>query len=340
MPTTPTKRRATARRRTTTTPAKSISGIEALAANYPSDPISDDAGVLDLVKSEYAPHMAFPVVITPALAQNLLDLNMVNRKRRGAKVTLWASIMSSGGWELNGETICFASGGLMLNGQHRLAACVQANVPFHTFIVVGLDESVRWTFDTGTKRNFADVLDMEKYQNTSLLASTSGWCFRYENGAKLSTNNKSHGNVQHSTMLEWLEANPGLVDVVAWVKSAGLPDRKGVTQTMWAGMIYEAKGNEEVAKEFASSFAKKVGWYEGHPALTLHNWVEKKNTGKEENRPAAIYFNAALVKAYNAFAQGKDMRHIVIKPRKKKDGSESKRYAEDFPHILTADDLT
>lgn len=281
--------------------------------------------------------MAEIVRITPALAFALLEGNTGNRKLRPGKVALYADFMRAGKFLLNGEAICISSDGEMLNGQHRLTAIVESGCTIETVVVFGLDPAVKDTYDTGTKRSYSDNLHIHGLANTSQLASTISWCQRYENGSRLSTNNKSSGNVLYADLNAWLDENPGVIEVVNWVKVCKFPVRKGITATMLSGLIFEAKGLEDKAKEFVELYVSRVGLTENHPVLKLMNWMDARQGLQKKVEP--VIYNVALVKAFNAFAQGKTLQKIHVAPKRRADGSESPRYTEEFPRILTAADL-
>lgn len=59
---------------------------------------------------------------------------------------------------MNGETIVFGTSGSLLQGQHRLTACVRANVGFKTIIVRNVPDRVMYSIDRGKARSFADQL--------------------------------------------------------------------------------------------------------------------------------------------------------------------------------------
>ena len=68
--------------------------------------------------------------ITPELAREYLKKNTDNyRKLARGTVRNYAEDIKNGRWELNGETIVFAESGVLQDGQHRLAAIIQANKP-------------------------------------------------------------------------------------------------------------------------------------------------------------------------------------------------------------------
>lgn len=110
-------------------------------------------------------------IITPEKAQEYINSNHRNRKMAEHIVLGYMSDMSNLKWNLNGETIKIADNGLLLDGQHRLYACVRAKVPFETVVVKNLHPRVFHTFDRGNRRGFSDTLNYLGYQNTHHLGS-------------------------------------------------------------------------------------------------------------------------------------------------------------------------
>jgi restriction endonuclease len=77
-------------------------------------------------------------VITPEQAQAYLNNNHKHREIKVSKVEKLAGAMMNEAWELNGKTIVFDADGVLLNGQHRLAAAVLANKSITTLVVRGI----------------------------------------------------------------------------------------------------------------------------------------------------------------------------------------------------------
>ena len=99
--------------------------------------------------------------VTPAKALEYLKMNVNNyRKLSKAKVAVYAKDMAENRWVLNGETIVFAENGILLDGQHRLAAIVQSGKTVEMTVVRGVDNSVR-LFDVGTSRTTGQLLKGE-----------------------------------------------------------------------------------------------------------------------------------------------------------------------------------
>ncbi len=100
------------------------------------------------------------VTMTPEWAAKLLETNTKNRRISKNTVEAMARDMSQGRWRLNGDAIRIDRDGNLLDGQHRLTACVAAGVPFETLLMTGLDQEDQLTIDRGRPRGVGDNLAM------------------------------------------------------------------------------------------------------------------------------------------------------------------------------------
>lgn len=106
------------------------------------------------------------MTITPELAQQWLETtNTHNRKTSETHWTQLAIDMIEGRWRYNGDAIRFGSHGLLLDGQHRLMACVEAKMPFETDVILGLDPEVMSTIDHPKVRTAADIAHLNGVEN-------------------------------------------------------------------------------------------------------------------------------------------------------------------------------
>lgn len=102
------------------------------------------------------------LTVTPETAAAMLTTNAMNRPMSRAHVERLSGAMQRGEWDLNGTTIKVAASGRLLDGQHRLAACVESGRSFRTLVVYGLPESSFATIDqTSRSRKISDVLAIE-----------------------------------------------------------------------------------------------------------------------------------------------------------------------------------
>ncbi len=112
------------------------------------------------------------MIISPLIATQWLQNNTKNRPMDEKRVKQYASDITRNSWKKNGETIKLSEDGRLIDGQHRLAAIVRANKSIETFVVMGLEEEVFDTIDTGRARNKSDVLAISGYTHSVTLAAT------------------------------------------------------------------------------------------------------------------------------------------------------------------------
>lgn len=104
--------------------------------------------------------------ITPEIAREWLEkTNLKNRPMSELKWTAYAVDMLEGRWQYNGDAIRFGSDGVLLDGQHRLMACVEAGVAFESDVIFGLDPDVLGTIDIGEVRRAGDIVHLDGIEN-------------------------------------------------------------------------------------------------------------------------------------------------------------------------------
>lgn len=96
--------------------------------------------------------------ITPELASEWIDGRADNRRLRRATVETYAGDMKSGSWRLTHQGIAFNERGQLIDGQHRLAAIVLANVTLEMWVAYGLDGDAQLDMDRHAKRSVSDSL--------------------------------------------------------------------------------------------------------------------------------------------------------------------------------------
>lgn len=114
------------------------------------------------------PQLAW-VFTTPELARAWLVHNLINRRVREAWVKYLATQIILGRWERTGDAIAFRKDGVLINGQHRLLAIIEANTPAWLLVVGELDEKAYMVTDRGIGKSAADVLKLPGF----LLADAS-----------------------------------------------------------------------------------------------------------------------------------------------------------------------
>jgi hypothetical protein len=145
------------------------------------------------------------VNISPGIAQAWLDRNLRNRRVRRALVRRLASDIRNDKWEVSGDAIRFDTDGNLIDGQHRLMACVEAGKAIRSFVVYGLDQSVQNVIDTGTVRSKGDMLALYGVSNANSVAYGYRLLRAHKEGLVPTTELMSHAD-----MMDLYERHPKL----------------------------------------------------------------------------------------------------------------------------------
>lgn len=125
------------------------------------------------------------MTITPQMAGQMLEKNIANRKVNQANVNRIAADMATGNYKVNGETIKISPNGEILDGQHRLLACVKSGMPFQTYVVYDVERETVGTIDMGKGRSVADSLNVMGCNIKSGIIPAMN--FYFNRGQKLTT---------------------------------------------------------------------------------------------------------------------------------------------------------
>src|SRR4051812_19944132 len=105
--------------------------------------------------------------ITPRLAQQYLNTMVKNRSLRRSSVKGYARDMAAGSWQTSHQGIAFDVNGKLVDGQHRLAAIIEAGVAVQMAVTRGLDEGAIEAIDVGIRRGVHDVLKISGIEEAS-----------------------------------------------------------------------------------------------------------------------------------------------------------------------------
>ena len=104
------------------------------------------------------------ILVTPELAKFWLGANYLNRKHRKSRVKTYSRDMAAGRWQFNTQGIEFASDGTVINGQHRLMAVVDADVPVRLLVWFNVPPTTRDVIDLVEPRNLSDIARLTNMQ--------------------------------------------------------------------------------------------------------------------------------------------------------------------------------
>lgn len=113
--------------------------------------------------TEVPGYTARMVMVTPADAATLLKRNTHNRKVRPSVVAKYVSEIGAGEWRPIPAGIGFDEDGVLLDGQHRLAAIVEAGVAVPLLVVTGFPRASQEKCDRHTRRSLFDAMTLAGY---------------------------------------------------------------------------------------------------------------------------------------------------------------------------------
>lgn len=151
--------------------------------------------------------------ITPSVAEQLLERNTRNRPLKESTIKRYTKDLREGLWRSTAQPIVVDWNGDLLDGQHRLWACVSSGIPFTAYIALGEDPDTFSAYDRGTKRTAGDSLALLDYKNANILAAAANKLHRYRRGLLWSTTAADrYVNVEDTVRI--VREFPGLVDSV------------------------------------------------------------------------------------------------------------------------------
>lgn len=111
-------------------------------------------------------------LITPAVAQEMLNHNKANRPVNWKKVEEYAEIMRRGEWALHAQGIVIDTNGNLLTGQQRLWAVIYANVSVYMRVSRGNPPEVAKLLDRGRPQSARDLASRDTEKKHSPMESS------------------------------------------------------------------------------------------------------------------------------------------------------------------------
>jgi hypothetical protein len=247
------------------------------------------------------------VEITPSLAKEWLKFNLRNRKPSNPKIRRFARMMKEGRWSLNGEMIKFGASGRLLDGQSRLQAIVQADVPVVIEVRGGLPEQAQESMDTGEARKHSHQLEMLGEKNPNEVAAALRLVYFWEKGYIGSCGSSGDGtrDITNTTIRETLERHSDVRSSVG--RCLNLKALMPVSAAAFFHYIFSrvdtAKANTFIERlTTGANLSATSAIYQLRERLTQDRLAQAK-IGRRERF-------ALIVKAWNAYRNGKPVTRL------------------------------
>lgn len=299
-----------------------VKGININGKVYPLAPLHPEL--------HHHPSVALPLTITPPVAKSWLNYNYRNRVQRARGLGNYSADMMAGNFSLNGDTIRFSrplgynededvpeGKPLLLDGQHRLEACVQSNESFVTYVVYGLEPEVRRTIDTGISRRFQDHLAMQGVRNANVLSAITMRTYAWTLGDR-HLGLKSEG-ITTPALEQFLAENQNLhrsAEIASHVyeEFTGSRIRRGVVGV--AHWLF-TQADPDQAPWFFTRLGDGAEMVKFHPVMHLRNRImqdrtEQDTRGRRAARVPDWQILCYMIRAWNALMDDKVVENLPL----------------------------
>ncbi len=248
--------------------------------------------------------------INPAKARTYLASNGENRRVSRKTVLKYADAMRKGQWSLTGEPIIFDRSDRLMDGQHRLHACIESGTSFQSVVMRGIDSTSFVDINTGRTRSPGDVLYIAGYSRGKLAAAAIKviWGMEaMENDANVNSLRKI--GVTRQDLIAFMEEHEEeLGEAVSVVDGDG----KDILRppSLFVGLRYRfGRANRLRAQEFFDALSTGADLSSSSPIWKLRSLLIKE-LGAKNLRHSNEWKAAITIKAWNAWLRGKDVRQL------------------------------
>lgn len=243
-------------------------------------------------------------MITPEMAKKYLKLNSSNRKMSQAHVTRLANSIKNGEWKFCGESIKISVNNKLLDGQHRLAAIIEADKAIELVVVEGLPEETFHVIDTSKKaRSTADVLHISGEKNTNVLAAAVTLVGAYEKYDDL-TNRSYRPSIKDTE--DVLARHPKIRDYSN--PRSNLYRLTGPGIAVALSYLFSLS-DKKVSEQFIERLATGVGLEKNNPILQLRD-ILLNNKSARNNKLSKTTIAALMIKAFNLYRANKSIAKL------------------------------
>lgn len=248
------------------------------------------------------------VEFTPEIAEYILtNLNVNNRPRKTQKIVQYKHDMQIDNWSLTGETVKFGTDGFLKDGQNRLAACMQAGVPFTTHAIFGIDPNTFHHMDTGKNRGADDVLAIMGVTNAKKVAQTIKFLLNWGKGKTNTAGAADNQEIKDAYLNKY---SPELLqEGVSWAQKVYAYTRYPVGHT--AASFYEAveDGYREEVEQFFVAMMNGTGKASSGPVKLMKHINQMRNN---RQHISSHDYTVLLSRALHCYINNKMMKNEYV----------------------------
>jgi hypothetical protein len=260
--------------------------------------------------------------MTPKRARDLLEASLGQKQRALAngRVERIAHSIVEGQWKVTHQGIALSPEGYILDGQHRLAAIVRANIPVTMMVAYDADPDTFDVIDTGAARTAANTLQVAGYVGANGLSACSRMLLTYDRIKTSRTPPKSAtAKLTTADVIRLMNTDRGQLILDSQSDAGSLATawgRYGSRSWVMAGQVLlrEAGHSKEQLDTFNARLRDGAFLEPGSPILAFRRFV-MSDTGlarlaKDSKSYVAL---AVFIKTFNAYVSGQERLLAVFK---------------------------
>jgi hypothetical protein len=208
------------------------------------------------------------------MAKAWLKKKAPNRQISKHRVKHYASLMKNDRFFLNGETIKLTETDALIDGQHRLAAVVQAGICVRMHVARNVPQSAIISIDMGRQRSLADQLRVAyDYKSTGDLGTIIRLILEWNETGWIS--HKTFRQVDPDEAHAYIDSNPEVASLPRTAASFGTEIVAALmTRNQFAFLMWMfSRVDFDDAQKFMHNLVNSIAEYENDPCLHLRRYL-------------------------------------------------------------------
>lgn len=264
------------------------------------------------------------VLVTPELAEKLLELNTDNRPIRPHDVAYWSGIIERGEWLYTHQGIAIDTRGVLQDGQHRLQSIAATGIGCEMMISIGMPQENFPVIDTGTRRSGGDVVAKYGLPSRNRVSTIARTIIIYDG-----LPDRGFSDRVSNTEIDQMVSQWGGTIVDSYNRGQAMYQSFRILATSAGSgifLLYRDIGkNHPKVEEFINSVISRENLPPGDPRLALQNAA--LNVGSRTRHGQRHL--AMFIKAWNFYVTERSIKFLVWRPK-----------SEEFPRLIIPEDTT
>lgn len=276
--------------------------------------------MLKVVKSPSAPAQikSDVIEISPEFAAELLEnKNTRNRPVTRATVLAYAHEMRAGNWRLTHQGIGLDTEGVLLDGQHRLAAVVESGKTIPMMVTYDLPPETFTTVDVGRRRSASDALHMAGLgANRNALAALAKFLTIHKHLDTTAVGSKAATRMTNQEVIDAVLGlgHEELLESLRMTTATARALNSNVT-SMSAFFYLAVNGAgvdpEEIRAQLLEPLRTGIGFMSASdPRLVLRNRL-MKDSGTGNTDVTRMETFSLIVHGWNSYREGRKLTRII-----------------------------